>query len=266
MVKGLYTAYTGMIEEQRRLNVLSNNLANSDTTGFKKEGTVNQAFADTLAIRIKDSGTLGMPRGLGNINLGVDVGETYTDWSQGSFKVTDVQSNLALAGKGFFAVAVTDTDGNQAIRYTRDGDFTVDMNGYLRTSDGGYVLNQAGATNSAAAEANYVRVNPNLEYTISEQRQIYQNNQLVGNVGVVDIADYDYISKVGDNYYELVDGGAVVASDARVEQGTLETSNVNVVDEMVQMITIQRAYEAGQKMIQTEDSTLDKAVNTVGRV
>ena len=63
-----------------------------------------------------------------------------------------------------------------------------------------------------------------------------------------------------------MDGGAVVASDARIEQGTLETSNVNVVDEMVQMITIQRAYEAGQKMIQTEDSTLDKAVNTVGRV
>ena len=95
---------------------------------------------------------------------------------------------------------------------------------------------------------------------------IYQNNQAVGQIGLVDFTDYNYLSKDGDNYYTLVEGGTLQAADGSIKQGILETSNVNVVDEMVNMITIQRAYEAGQKMIQTEDSTLDKAVNQVGRV
>lgn len=83
---------------------------------------------------------------------------------------------------------------------------------------------------------------------------------------MVDIDNYDYIEKYGENLYNLVDGGNVVASDAEMEQGALETSNVNVVNEMVNMITIQRAYEAGQKVVQSIDSTLDKAVNQVGKV
>lgn len=83
---------------------------------------------------------------------------------------------------------------------------------------------------------------------------------------MVDIDNYDYIEKYGENLYDLVDGGNVVASDAEMEQGALETSNVNVVNEMVNMITIQRAYEAGQKVVQSIDSTLDKAVNQVGKV
>ena len=79
--------------------------------------------------------------------------------------------------------------------------------------------------------------------------------------------DYsDYISKYGENLYDVVNGGQLVASNARVEQGALEASNINVVSEMVDMITITRAYEAGQKIIQTMDSTLDKAVNNVGKV
>ena len=78
--------------------------------------------------------------------------------------------------------------------------------------------------------------------------------------------NYDYISKYGENLYDVVNGGQLVASNARVEQGALEASNINVVSEMVDMITITRAYEAGQKIIQTMDSTLDKAVNNVGKV
>ena len=84
--------------------------------------------------------------------------------------------------------------------------------------------------------------------------------------GVVDFADYNYISKYGENMYDLVEGGQIVASDARVDQGCIEASNVNVVTEMVKMITISRAYQAGQKVINAEDSTLDKAVNQVGKV
>lgn len=267
MVKGLYTAYTGMIEEQRRLDVLSNNLANASTVGYKSEGTVNQAFANRLAIRIKDSGVNYMPVGIGGISMGDDVGETYTNYDQGSFKVTDVPSNLAIAGDGFFAVSFTNKNtGETSIKYTRDGEFSVDRNGYLRTTDGDYVLNEYGALNSNNDAGNFIRIDPTQSYTVNYAGQIFQNDQLVGQIGLVDFPDRNYLSKYGDNYYDLVDGGTVQAATGTIEQGTLETSNVNVVDEMVNMITIQRAYEAGQKMIQTEDSTLDLAANQVGRV
>jgi flagellar basal-body rod protein FlgG len=266
MVKGLYTAYTGMVEEQRRLDVLSNNLANSDTVGFKKEGTVNQAFRNMLAIKIKDTGTYMMNYGIGDIRLGDKVGETYVDWSQGSFEVTDVQSDVALAGRGFFAVSHVNNDGTRAIRYTRDGAFTVDVNGYLRTSDGDYVLNRFGATNSIDNEGNYVRINPLRKYAIATNGDIYQDNVIVGNIGVVDFVNYDFLTKTADNLIIPVQGAQMQASEATLQQGMLEAANVNVIDEMVNMITIQRAYEAGQKMIQTEDATLEQAVNNVGKV
>ena len=101
MVKGLYTAYTGMINEQKRLDVLSNNLANADTNGYKKEGTTSQTFADELAIKIKDTSSYGLAQKLGTISMGVHIGETYTDYSTGSFKVTDNSTDFAIKGDGF---------------------------------------------------------------------------------------------------------------------------------------------------------------------
>ena len=256
-----------MIEEQRRLDVLSNNLANSNTTGYKKEGTTNAAFDRQLALRIRDSGDLGFSRGLGDIQQGVKVGETYTDWSQGSFHITDEKSNLAIGGDGFFAIAYTDKQGNTSVKYTRDGEFTVDSQGYFRTANGDYLLDMNGATFGQISEANYVRVDPLQTYTVDELGNIWQNNTIVDTVGVVDVNDTDYLSKYGENLYDLVNGGTVTrGTNFQIEQGTLETSNVNVVDEMVSMITIQRAYEAGQKVIQAEDETLEMATSQVGKV
>ncbi len=256
-----------MIEEQRRLDVLSNNLANSNTTGYKKEGTTNAAFDRQLALRIRDSGDLGFSRGLGDIQQGVKVGETYTDWSQGSFHITDEKSNLAIGGDGFFAIAYTDKQGNTSVKYTRDGEFTVDSQGYFRTANGDYLLDMNGATSGQISEANYVRVDPLQTYTVDELGNIWQNNTIVDTVGVVDVNDTDYLSKYGENLYDLVNGGTVTrGTNFQIEQGTLETSNVNVVDEMVSMITIQRAYEAGQKVIQAEDETLEMATSQVGKV
>lgn len=267
MVKGLYTAYTGMIEEQRRLEVLSNNLANSATVGYKKEGTVNQAFERDLAIKIKDTSFAnGMPRGIGDVQLGVKIGETYTNYDQGSMQITDKETDLALGGEGFFAIEFTSKAGETSIKYTRDGSFSVDADGYLVTVDGDHVLNQYGALNSVTGEAGYVQVNPNLPIIVDKQGFVFQNDVMIAQIGVVDIDNYDYLAKYGENLYDLVEGGNILASDATIEQGCLEASNVNVVDEMVNMIAIARAFEAGQKVIQTEDQTLDKAVNTVGRV
>lgn len=266
MVKGLYTAHTGMVNEMNRLDILSNNLANADTTAYKKEGTTSTTFADELAFRIRDTADSGLPKRLGGITYCTTLGQVYTDYSTGNMKVTDNDTDFAINGNGFFAIAFTNKAGETSVKYTRDGAFTVNSDGYLVTKDGDYVLNANGAQTGNAAQANYVRVDPNAKLQVNALGQIYQDNNLVDTIGLVDFDNYDYIEKYGENLYNLVDGGQVVASDATVEQGTLETSNVNVVSEMVNMITIQRAYEAGQKVVTSIDETLDTAVNQVGKV
>lgn len=266
MVKGLYTAHTGMVNEMKRLDILSNNLANANTTAYKKEGTTSRTFADEMAVRLKDTSVYGMGARIGEITYGVHLGEVYTDYTSGSFDVTDNATDFALDGSGFFAVAFTDKEGNTTVKYTRDGSFTVNVDGYLVTKDGDYVLNATGAMNGDPAEENFIRVDPNATITVNELGYIFQNDQIVGTLGVVDFDNYDYIEKYGENLYNLLDGGNRIATDAKVEQGVLETSNVNVINEMVNMITIQRAYEAGQKVITSIDGTLDKAVNNIGRV
>lgn len=266
MIKGLYTAYTGMVNEQNRLDVLSNNLANADTNGFKKEGTTTQSFAEQLAVKIKDSSYFGMPQALGHVDTAVHIGETYTDYSQGNYKVTDSQYDFALDGDGFFAVAFTDKAGNTSVKYTRDGAFTVNTQGYLVTKDGDYVLNSNGARNGVANQGSYIRVNPNQELKVDEQGNVFQDDVQVASIGVVDFQNYDYLEKYGENLYDMAEGGARIASAAKVNQGCIEASNVNVVSEMVNMITISRAYQAGQKVINSIDETLEKTVNQVGKV
>ena len=152
------------------------------------------------------------------------------------------------------------------MKYTRDGSFTVNTEGYLVTKDGDYVLNATGAMNGDPSRNNFIQVDPNETVTVNKMGYVIQNDQVVGTLGVVDVDNYDYLEKYGENMYNLLDGGNRIATDAKVEQGVLETSNVNVVNEMVNMITIQRAYEANQKVITSIDSTLDRAVNNVGRV
>ena len=266
MVKGLYTAYTGLVNQQHRLDVLTNNLANSATNGYKKEGTTTKTFGETLAIKIKDTSDFGIPKRLGEVTPGVEIGENYTDYTQGPFRVTDNIYDVALDGDGFFAISFTSKAGETSVKYTRDGAFTVNTNGYLVTKDGDYVMNKAGALNSDPGAGSYIQVDPNVELVIDEFGYLFQNGEQIAQLGVVDIADYNFLEKYGENMYQLVDGGQVQDSNARSVQRTLETSNVNVVSEMVEMITISRLFESNQKIVQTIDETLDKAVNNLGRI
>lgn len=267
MVKGLYTAWTGMVNEMNRLDVITNNLANADTNGYKKEGATAEAFETELALKIKDSSVPGgLPKGLGGVNMGVKIGETYTDYTQGGFRVTDNKYDCAIDGNGFFAISFTDKQGNTSVKYTRDGAFTISTDGYLRTKDGDYVLNQNGAQTGNPGANNYIQLDPNQDFSIDKHGFISQNGQIVGQIGLVDFENYDFLSKYGENMYDLVEGGQVIDAEGMIEQGCLEASNVQVVDEMVSMITIARAYESNQKLIQTFDSMLDKAVNQIGKV
>lgn len=256
MVKGLYTAYTGMINQQNRLDVLTNNLANSATSGFKAEGATSQSFDEVMAVKIKDTSSAYVNKRIGAMSMGVKIGETYTDYGQGSFRTTGNTFDLALEGEGFFGVSFTNKAGEQSIKYTRDGSFTLTNDGYLVTKDGDFVQGTNGN----------IRINPNAEVSIDSMGNIYEDGVLTAQLEIVDFEDYDYLEKYGENMYDAVEGATVTESEANTHQGYLETSNVNVISEMVEMITVTRAYETNQKVIQTIDSTLDKAVNTVGRV
>ena len=203
MVKGLYTAHTGMVNEMKRLDILANNLANADTTAYKKEGTTSRTFADEMSLRIKDSSNMGIPKKLGDITYGVHLGQVYTDYSTGNFKVTDNTTDFAIEGNGFFAVAFTDKQGNTSVKYTRDGAFTVNKEGYLVTKDGDYVLNATGAMNGDPGQNNYIRLDPNAAITVNKLGYVMQNNQIVGTIGMVDVDNYDYLEKYGENLYCL---------------------------------------------------------------
>ena len=265
MIKGLYTAHTGMVNEMNRLDILTNNLANADTTAYKKEGTTSRTFADELAIKIKDTSDYGLPKAIGEMSLVTHLGQVYTDYSAGNIKVTDNETDFAIDGEGFFAVAFTDKQGNTSVKYTRDGNFVVDNQGYLRTKDGDYILNAEGARSGNPSAENYIQLNPTAALAVDELGYIYQNDEMVGTIGIIDFENYDYIEKYGENLYNLVEGGVVTESTAKLRQGMLEGSNVNVVDEMVNMIAIQRAYEAGQKVITSIDETLSTTVK-LGKV
>lgn len=258
MLKGLYTGYTGMINEQNRLDVLSNNLANSATVGFKKEGSTSQSFKEALAYKIKDaSENPNIARKIGANVPGVQIGECYTNYEQGSFKPTGNDTDLAISGDGFFTIEYTNKDDETSTKYTRAGTFQVNQEGYLVTEDGDYVL----GTNNER-----IKVNPNLSLSTASNGVIFQNGTRVGQIQITDFEDYNYLEHFGENMYQAVDGAQTQASTATVMSGYLENSNVEVVKEMVDMIAVTRAYESNQKVIQTHDSALEIAVNQLGKL
>ncbi|NLL93017.1 MAG: flagellar hook-basal body protein [Clostridiales bacterium] len=257
MVRGLYTAYTGMINQQKRLDTITNNLANASTTGFKREGATSRAFNEMLTVKVNDRTTGYITQKIGNMSLGVKIGENYTDYTQGSFRATENTYDVAIEGNGFFSISFTNKGGEQSIMYTRDGEFTIDSDGMLRTKDGDYVQGEGGDI-AIPTDATSI--------AITTTGEIYADGELVDRLQIVDFEDYNYLKKYGENMYKTVDGANEIESRALLHQGYLEASNINVVNEMVQMITISRAYESSQKAVQTADSMIEKAVNEVGRV
>ena len=255
MVRGLYTAWTGMYNEQKRLDVIANNIANSATTGYKQEGVTSQSFDDMLAIKVRDY-SVKNDEVIGTMPLGVKVGEVFTNYGQGSIRVTGNTYDLALDGSGFFTMRITDRLGNDHIRYTRAGNFTITRDGYVTDADG----------NRLQSEAGDLIVPTDAEIVFDKDGTVYANGEMIDRITVTDFEDYNYLKKYADTMYEPVEGATELAATGSVLQGCLEQSNVNVVKEMTQMIAITRAYEANQKIVQTMDKSLDQAVNNVGRV
>jgi flagellar basal-body rod protein FlgG len=257
MVRGLYTAYTGMANEQKRLDIIANNLANSATVGYKEENVTNQSFDNLLTIKIKDESEAYNNRPIGGMTLGVKMGEVYTNYGQGSLRQDSNTYSLALEGNGFFNVSVTDKEGNVSTKYTRNGSFTMTKDGHIVDSDGNHLMGEGGEIQIPANAA---------DVQINEGGAIYADGKYVDTIAISDFDNYDYLTKSGDTMYEALNGANEIPAGAIVRQGYTEQSNVNVVSEMVDMINITRAYEANQKVIHSMDKTLDLAANSVGRV
>lgn len=258
MLKGLYTAHTGMVNEQNRMDIMTNNLANASTVGYKKEGATSQSFKDVLTVKIKDESV-----GIANVqrtgirNPGVKIGENFVDYSQGSFRITNNTYDVALSGDGFFAVEFTNKAGETSTKYTRAGQFTLNKEGYLVTQEGDYVLD---------TQNKRIQLDTLIDSKIDNSGTIFQNNTQVAQIQVVDFENYDYLEKYGETYFMPVEGAELITADAQVKSGYLEMANVQIVSEMVNMIAITRAYESNQKIIQTYDASLEKAVNELGKI
>lgn len=258
MLKGLYIAHTGLLNEQNRMDILTNNLANASTVGYKKEGSTSQSFDDILTVKIKDAsvGEMNVQR-TGINNPGVKIGENYVDYTQGSFRITDNTYDLALGGSGFFAVEFTAKNGETQTLYTRAGQFALNKEGYLVTQDGDYVLDE---------DNKHIQLDTLHDAAITQDGTITQEGQVIAKIQVTDFENYDYLQRYGEVFFKPLEGAKVINADATVNSGYLEMANVQTVSEMVNLISITRAYESNQKIMQTYDESLGIAVSQLGKI
>lgn len=254
MVRGLYIGASGMNAQQDRLNAISNNLANVDTAGYKRDVSVQKTFSELLVSRMNFDGVYSTEFGsadrapiIGKLGLGVETNENYKDFTQGSFKITNTKTDIALNGEGFYVV-----DTPYGERYTRNGDFFIGKEGILETKDGYPVLGENG----------YIYVDDD-KFSVNEDGFLRkeEDGSDIDRLKIVRFDNERYLQKMGNSFYAAngISGPAHIAEGNERPgflQGYTETSNVNVVNEMVQMIEVNRAYEANQKTITSEDSML----------
>lgn len=278
MFKGFYTATTGMIAQQRRTEMLSNNIANASTPGYKADQSTVRAFPNMLLSAIEKNGKANLQNGfnptstqqIGTLGTGVYMQETIPDYTQGQLVQTDLKSDVALVdeylpvrGDGsrtgglYFRLQ---TDGQEA--YTRNGNFTVDSQGALVTSGGNYVLSTTGEP---------IRVTSD-DYTITEDGRVLENNELIAQIDVAYVEDPDTLIKQDNGLYYTEDGNDLTSAyddndiAFSMRQGYIEQSNVDAGSTMTEMMSAYRSFEANQKMLQAYDRSMDKAVNEIGKV
>ena len=252
MISGLYSAASGMTNQIHRQNVIADNVANGNTSGYKKRCAT---FAEFLGHALKRQSALEPQREpvVSYLAGGACLSSIEADFSAGHVERTDSDYDLAIVGEGLFVV---ETPGGEL--YTRNGNFYPGPDGYLVTGDGFKVLGDGGA----------IRI-PETGFEVSEEAIINQDKEGEQQIRIVRFDSPELLRKVGHNLYALSAQGANRAQESenmRVFQGYLERSNINVVREMVDLIDAARQYEANQKMIQSLDQTLERAVNEVGRV
>lgn len=250
MIRGLYTSAWSMKAVQRKMDVVSNNISNVNSTAFKKDTAVFGSFPEVLTASIDSS--KGRTN-IGTMHLGHDVDEVHTDFSEGSIENTGSPYDFAIVGSplAFFTVSGGGTD--QGTYYTRNGSFKTNSNHELVTSDGYRVVGQNGPI-----------ILENVEFSVGKDGTITQNGNVIGKLLIREFTNPETLRKHGNSL--ILTTGETVEGEfsGEILQGAVETSNVNVIREMVDMINVMRLYEANQRMITTQDNTLERAVNDIG--
>jgi flagellar basal-body rod protein FlgG len=254
-MRSLNIAATGMLAQQRNVEVVSNNLANMNTTGYMRRRT---EFHDLLYQNMRRVGSTSsddgsvVPSGV-QIGLGVKLAAVYRIHEQGNLTATDNTLDMAIQGKGFFQVELPSGD----TAYTRDGTFQLNADGEIVTHDGYSVL--PGIT--VPADAIDVTINQSGEVLVKVQGQVALQN--VGQLQIATFANEAGLEAIGSNLLiETPASGAPAVSAPQepgygsILQGFLETSNVNAVEEITNLISAQRAYEMNSKVIQTADEMM----------
>jgi len=281
MIRGWYTGASGMRAQQWRLDAVANNLANVDTDGYKRDVASFKAFPEMLLRRQNDDGVYLHPFGsadaapiIGRLGTGVELNELYTSFTQGEPKETQSDFDLMLDGRGFFAVATPYGE-----RYTRNGSLVLGKEGFLLTKEGYPLLGENGpisvrANNFQIDAEGRVWVNAaypdDPEVMVGRESNQWEEIVLLDTIRIVEFELERYLEKQGSSLYrESQTSGPPISMTEerrpRVLQGFLESSNVDPVVEMVQMIEVNRAYEANQKVIQTEESMLGTLINQVAK-
>src|SRR5699024_5039331 len=266
MLRGFYTAASGMISQQRQQEALANNIANANTPGYKADQPTLRAFPELL---MRETGSQNIPtkyglnvpveNPVGPLNTGVYVHEIIPNYDQGDIRETNQPTDLAIvngvlpdeAGGLFFTVQHETGD----VRYTRNGQFTVDGDGFLTTSQGYYVLDEMGNPIQTGG----------MDFDVTEDGVLQVDGQAIP----LDI-------RYTDNVHALTkEGAGLLAGDAGVvpagatfsiRQGFLERSNVDAAKTMTQMMEAYRMFETNQRVLKAHDESMDKAVNDIARI
>ena len=286
MIRGWYTGASGMRAQQWRLDAVANNLANVDTDSYKREIAAFKANPELLIRRLDDDGVYHIPFGsadaapiIGKMGTGVELNELFTSFTQGELKETSSDFDIALDGRGFLAVATPYGE-----RYTRNGSFILGKEGFLETKEGYPLLGENGpirvkANNFKIDAEGRVWINAaypdDPEVFAGRESNLWEDRILLDTLKIVEFQNERFLEKQGSSLYRegnerdgKYSGPAMIMEEGarpKVIQGFIESSNVDPIVEMVNMIEVNRAYEANQKVIQSEESTLGTLINQVAK-
>ncbi|MGF2618208.1 flagellar hook-basal body protein [Rossellomorea vietnamensis] len=271
MLRGFYTVASGMLSQQRKTEMLSNNLSNANTPGYKADRSSMKSFPEMmLSLQGQNQPNGPMSRRVGALNTGVYMQETMPAFLQGDLQETERKTDVALVdgnvpvdpetgqrGGVFFTLQ----GGDGVPRYTRNGNFTLDGQGYLTSASGLYVLDQEGQRIQLPAD----------NFKITEEGRVLVNEMETARLGIGFSVNSNRLTKEGDGLFITENNEPLpnaYDSDAtfNFQQGFIERSNVDTSRTMTDMMTAYRSFEANQKVLQAYDRSMEKAVNEVGRV
>jgi flagellar basal-body rod protein FlgF len=244
MIQGIYLASQAMTPLMDKQDQIAHNLANLQTTGYKQSGLFMKTFQKYLAD----------DENRPHVQNEIKPDEVYVDYSEGAMIKTDGRLDIFIKGSGFLTVMTPD-----GIRYTRNGNLSLNAEGLLVASDGSRVMGKDG----------FIKIDDEKgPVLVNEEGAVMQNDEIIDQLRISDFKKPYRLTREGTSYFKPLppDNPVVSSQGFAIKQGFLEGSNVDVIANMVNMISTYRNYEADQKALQAQDDTLDKAVNQIGRL